>query len=131
MRESLCDSSLVNEKPARRQHSRDLAQRYPRPLCASAHMVARSEIENEVERSALERQVSDVCLKDGSIDSRGPDSLVRQCYQTSIDVDSDKFLRTKSRREHGQSNPAAAADFKYARSRKKPKRADEQRDFDR
>ena len=86
MRESLCDSSLVNEKPARRQHSRDLAQRYPRPLCASAHMVARSEIDYRVERSTEKGQLPEVSLSQAN--GRSPRSCPsRLSQEICVNVD--------------------------------------------
>ena len=76
------------------------AKRGELPRFPAANVVARSEIDHEIERSTLKGKIPDVGLENCRIDSLEPHSLISECYEIRIDVYTYELARTKSCRQN-------------------------------
>ena len=86
MRQVLRYRRLVHEESVHAEDACDLAQGVAGAARAAAHVVARAEIDDEVERRGLERQVADVLVKDRCVDPSVRHSTSRQFNEHGIDV---------------------------------------------
>ena len=59
MREMLSHRRLVNERPTRCEHARDLVQRTARTRATTAYVIAGTEVDHEVEAAGLGGQRAD------------------------------------------------------------------------
>jgi hypothetical protein len=85
---------LVDEQPAGAQDACDLPQRHPRTGGPAAHVIAGSEVDDEIEAGVLEREVTNVTLEHGHVQPAGAHSLLRDRDQQRVDVDPDELHGT-------------------------------------
>jgi hypothetical protein len=130
MRQMLGNRRLVNEPATDPQYAGDLSQRCDRTGAATADVVARSEIDYEIELAIGEGQRAHVGLDDGGANARASNALARQADERRIDVDARQRRRTQPRREHGQRHTTATADLEHSLAYRRTQRAKKKRYFE-
>ena len=88
MSEMLRDWRLVHDNPPGAKHSGNLAKRGERTIHATTHVIARAEIDHEIELGRLEWQVAYVRLDDPGVHASIAGTLPGCLDQRRIDVHS-------------------------------------------
>ena len=124
MRQVLRYRRLVHEESVHAEDACDLAQGVAGAARAAAHVVARAEIDDEVERRGLERQIADVLVKDRCVDPSVRHSTSRQFNEHGIDVHADKHLGREALHQNGQRDTASAPHLEHSPTAREAQRAD-------
>jgi hypothetical protein len=100
MGEVLRDARLVHKQSAGSKHALDLTQRGEPSFHAAADVIARSEVDHDVETIVVEWKIANVGDVQRGARLRATHSQFRRADQRRIDVDAHELDRRESLAEH-------------------------------
>ena len=93
MREPLRDTGFVDEESTWPEYACDFAERSARTILSAADMIARPEIDNQIEAGRLERQRANVASHHSRCDTAGAHLLAGDRNEHRIEVDPNEARR--------------------------------------
>lgn len=113
MREVLCDRRLVDEPATGPEDPSNLTQRRACARDPAADVIARAEIDDQIERAVVEGKLADVPLEHGHVQRGRAHLPACDRDQRGVDVYAYETRRPEPLGEHRQRNPAPAANLEH------------------
>jgi len=130
MCEVLRDTRLMDEQSVRAKHPRDLAKRGELSSFPAADVIARSEVDHEIEAVIVEREIADVSHVKRYASLRATDTPLRGANQRRIDVDSRELDWLEALAQHPKRDAAPASDFQHSAAPRQTQCTQHQRNLD-
>lgn len=125
MREVLRGRRLVCEHPTGGENSQNFAERALRTGLSSAHVIARTEVDHEIEAPVVEGHAANIAVHNGGIRPAHGNACPGNSGEFGIDIDRRKRDRSKPLGEHGKRNSAPAPHFEDTHAARESQRAAE------
>jgi len=130
MCEVLRDTRLMDEQSVRAKHPRDLAKRGELSRFPAADVIARSEVDHEIEAVIVEREVAHVGHVKRHASLCATDTPLCRANQRRIDVDSRELDWLEALAQHPKRDAAPASNLQYSAAPRQTQCTQHQRNLD-